>query len=113
MSSREFAAWLAYDAIEPIGARHDDHLTALLSAVLININRDPKADPVEVADLVPPWGWEQVRQARAVVGDDDPAPFERIAEPEPDAVDWTTLLAWVGGVNAAMGGKDLRNGLVA
>jgi hypothetical protein len=46
MSMGEFVAWRAYDRmVGPIGAERHDRLTALLAAVLANINRDSKGHP--------------------------------------------------------------------
>lgn len=94
MSSQEFTAWLAYDAVEPIGARHDDVLAALLGSILINLQLDPaKSAPVETADLVPNW-WAL---PEAVV------PNGPLAE-----TDLMNLMSMVESYNAAYGGADLR-----
>ncbi len=76
ISSREFAEWMAFDRVEPIGGRRGDYQTAMLAALLANIYRDPKAHrrPYAVQDFVPQWwqaarptDWRQVLHKAALV----------------------------------------------
>ena len=56
MSSREFAAWLAFDRIEPIGGARQDILTALLASVIANASGGKKdGGAFGVADFLPTW----------------------------------------------------------
>jgi len=42
MSSAEFAEWMAYDMIEPLGPRRLERQIAALSAMFANSKRDPR-----------------------------------------------------------------------
>lgn len=57
MSSMEFAEWLAFASVEPIGEARKDLRTAQICAVLVNINRG-KGKPVQAADFMPQY-WKE------------------------------------------------------
>lgn len=96
MSSREFAEWMAYDCVEPIGAARLDILTALLASVIANANGGKKdGGAFGVQDFLPSWAQP---------------------EPDPDLVEeerqqgQQRLMAWAEMLTKATGGKDERKG---
>lgn len=88
ISSREFAEWMAFMRVEPLGAERLDYWMATLLAFLANMHRDPKKrrKPWRVRDFWPRW-WRVSQRG-----------------------DWRAMKAMVEMLNAAMGGKDLRKG---
>ena len=52
IDSREFAEWLAYDRISPIGPERADWRAAMLAATLANVWRG-KGAPLAIADFLP------------------------------------------------------------
>jgi hypothetical protein len=54
MDSEEYAWWLAYDRIEPIGALRSDLMLAQVCSILANVNRDSKKKPTpyELSDFL-------------------------------------------------------------
>lgn len=54
MDSAEFAEWLAYDRLEPIGDRRGDFQAALIARTIAEVNRDEKArqSPFTIDDFV-------------------------------------------------------------
>ncbi len=45
MSAKQFAGWMAYDALETFSRRRQDYLFASIVQTLWNINRDTKKHP--------------------------------------------------------------------
>jgi hypothetical protein len=45
MSSHEFAEWLAFDRLDPIGAERADLRSAIVASVIANTARDERAHP--------------------------------------------------------------------
>ena len=85
MSSREFAEWLAFMNLEPLGAERADLQAGIIAATVANAHRDPKQrrQPYQPGDFIPDY---------------DP-------QPEKTGQD---LLAIVELINAGLGGRDLR-----
>lgn len=52
MTVQEFADWQRFSLVHPFPAELTDMHGAMLAAVLVNINRDPKSAPVEVSDFM-------------------------------------------------------------
>ncbi|MBT8199580.1 MAG: DUF4035 domain-containing protein [Acidimicrobiia bacterium] len=52
ITSREFAEWIAYDRLEPIGDDRSDHMIAQLTAILANIHRRPGTKAYTVTDFL-------------------------------------------------------------
>jgi len=85
MSSAEFAEWVAWNRIEPLGERRADLRMAVLSSVIANAHRDPDKPPVKAIDF---WfDFDQTVEAKQ-------SPEQQLAQIE----------LW----NAALGGRDLR-----
>ena len=93
MSSREYAEWLAYAEIEPIGVDRSDLQAGVIAATVANTHRDVEQtpEPYKPADFIHEFwplddetGEEELRQS------------------------WQEQLALVEALNAAFGGKDLR-----
>lgn len=55
MSAREFAEWMAYDQLEPIGAYRDDARMAILDAVVATAFSDPKKGRKPKPEDFMPW----------------------------------------------------------
>lgn len=55
IDAAEFNEWLAYWRLEPFGETAADLRHGILTAVLANVNRDPKTrpQPFEPADFIP------------------------------------------------------------
>lgn len=68
MTAEELRAWIAFDAVEPIGERRGDLRLGILTALTANVHRDPKAPPFRPLDFIP-WdpshADEAVRRERA------------------------------------------------
>jgi len=45
ISSPEFAEWIAFDRLDPIGREREDRNAGLVAMMIANANRDPKAHP--------------------------------------------------------------------
>lgn len=86
ISAKEFAYWRAYGMLEPYGPRADDRRAGTIAAALVNLYLDKKKRKQ-------PYTWL----------DFFPAPKIRTEALTPDA-----LLEKIAGINAALGGKDLR-----
>lgn len=55
ISAREFAEWMAYDRLDPIGRERDDWRAAAIMTVLANINRPKNRRPYTLKDFWPNW----------------------------------------------------------
>lgn len=66
MTSAEFAEWMAYYQIEPFGEAVADERHGIATALLVNMNRDPKSKPAKPEDFIP---W---RGAGPAAEDDEP-----------------------------------------
>jgi hypothetical protein len=54
MSAREYAAWQAFDAVEPIGGERLDLAAGIVAAAVANAARDPRrSKPFFPADFMP------------------------------------------------------------
>jgi Protein of unknown function (DUF4035) len=55
MSSLEYAHWMAFAGMEPIGPERPDFGAAVIASTLANVNRDPKRrpSPYEASDFLP------------------------------------------------------------
>lgn len=75
MSAWEFAEWLAYDRLEPIGEPRADMRIAMLTALTAEIHRNDKNRPAAFvpADFIP-WFWATV--ATEAEADRGPDPGE-------------------------------------
>lgn len=76
--------------MEPFGEVRGDLRTGILAATIANTQRDPavRPDPFSPLDFIPDY-WAEIQ--------------------EEHHQDWKEQLAIVEMINAAMGGKDLRN----
>lgn len=91
MDSREFAEWMAFAQLEPLGDRRGDWQAALVAATVANTSRDPKKrkEPFSPEEFLLDW-----------------APEKR----EPERQTWQEQLRVVQMLNVAFGGRDLRKG---
>lgn len=55
ISAREFAEWVAYDAIDPIGRERDDWRAAALLTMLANIHRGKGKPAYKLKQFWPNW----------------------------------------------------------
>jgi hypothetical protein len=83
MDAREFAEWIAYDAIEPFGGNREDQRAGTIVAAIINQHR---RSPTQWSDFLPPY------------------------EKRKPSTDWRDLLAKVEALNVSLGGEDRRIG---
>lgn len=61
MPLNEFNEWMIYEKVEPFGDRRGDIQTAMLMALLANINRNPNSlHRYSVEDFLPNWEPKQV-----------------------------------------------------
>ena len=67
MSAAEFAEWMAFDSLEPIGQRREDLRMAVLAALIANQWRGKDTEPYKPADMLKllPW-WDEKRERAAV-----------------------------------------------
>jgi len=65
MSADEFAHWVAYDKLDPIGAERLDFLAARLEATLINQWLKKGAEPVRPIDLMADYGELRAKEKAA------------------------------------------------
>ena len=93
MSSREFAEWLAFAGLEPLGDARGDLQAAIIAATVANMLRGKDSQPVSIEDMLPHFDDAET--------DEEPDPAETQA-----AV--SRQLAAVEAWNAALGGRDLR-----
>lgn len=58
VSSREFAEWMAYDRLDPIGPERQDVMLAQIAWLLAETNRNKKKQKkaFKVTDFLPDWG---------------------------------------------------------
>jgi hypothetical protein len=74
ISAREFAEWMAYDRIDPIGRDRDDWRAVFLAAMLANIHRPKNKRPYRLKDFWPRWDTtdpdeeELARKIKAAMG---------------------------------------------
>lgn len=92
--SRTLSEWRAFASIEPIGERRADYRAAQIVTALANINRDRKShpDPFKLEDFLLKFG--EPERPRGVEVDE--------LTPDQQVFFLETL-------NAAFGGKDLRD----
>ena len=95
MHATELVEWRAYYAMEPFGEAQADHRAGVLTALLANINRDPKrrSEPFAPTDFMP---------------DRTLTPAERAAQDAPQQLSQEAFMAYIETLNAAFGGQDLR-----
>lgn len=83
ISSAEFAEWMAYDRLEPIGPRRADLNAAIIAASVYNARRTKRSDKVADPKQFMPTYWkpepepataeemfEQVKALNAMLGGD-------------------------------------------
>lgn len=70
MGASELEAWVEFAQHEPLGPLRGDVQTAMVMAMLANINRDEKKrrQPFEVGEFVPDW-WQDHRPTESSVAD--------------------------------------------
>ena len=90
VDSRELTEWMAFYQIEPFGAERGDLQAGIVASTVANVHRDPKKkrEPFKPADFMPEFGKRPQSQRRP---------------------DWQKQLSFVEKLNAAFGGKDLRD----
>ena len=94
MSSREFAEWLAFAGLEPLGDARGDLQAAIIAATVANMLRGKDSKAVGIEDMLP-------RFDEAEEADEEPDPAETQAA-------MARQLAAVEAWNTALGGRDLR-----
>ena len=57
IDSEEFAEWMAFDSLEPIGGNAEDYRAGIIASALINIHRKRGAEAVKPLELFP-WHIE-------------------------------------------------------
>jgi len=89
MTSREFAEWMAFARLEPLGERRGDWQAALVASTVANVNRDPKQrkDPFTPSDFLLEWSTDDQERERQT---------------------WQEQLHIAEMLNVAFGGRDLR-----
>ena len=85
ISSREFAEWIAYDRLSPIGPERIDIMLASFMALFANANKAKKHVRFKINQFLPPW-WKR---------HDDSEPL-----------DWRDLKDKVMAMHKAFGGKQ-------
>jgi hypothetical protein len=70
ISAHEFAEWIAFDAISPIGDRRRDLRMAIAAASNVNLWRGKDEDPVHVEDFVPTWEGPVTTETESAVDED-------------------------------------------
>lgn len=92
MSAREFAEWMAFDSLEPIGQRREDLRMAVLAALIANQWRGKDTEPYKPADMLKllPW-WDEKRERAAM----NAAPAHKPDAAQPVAKHWTTSMVEV------------------
>lgn len=73
LSAAEWADWMAFDALEPIGARRLDVLAAVLGSIVANQWRGKDSKPVtpaHVLDLLP-WNDPKGERRRLAQADEE------------------------------------------
>ena len=90
LSSKDFAEWMAYYAVEPFGEERADLRNAIVASTIANAYRDTKRTkkPFSPGDFMPE--------------------FDRVEEPATHG--WQEQLGMVEGLNVLFGGADLRHG---
>lgn len=83
MTSAEFQDWKAFYLVEPFGGTREDHRAGVIAATIANIFKKKSAKRIKPADFFPDYA--------------------------PRRQDWQTQLQVVEMLNAAFGGRDLRN----
>jgi hypothetical protein len=65
LSASEFAEWLAYNAIDPIGPERADLNAGIIASVIANVNRDPRKQMTAytAADFMPNYDRVEPKQA--------------------------------------------------
>lgn len=61
MSSREFAEWVAYNRLEPIGLDRFDFLAAMITWMTYNASRGKDSPVATISDFMPNWAGTAVR----------------------------------------------------
>ena len=90
ISSRELSEWMAYERLEPFGEKRADLRSAIVASTVANTARDEK------------------KRRRPYTPEEFMPAFQ--AEDEEEAIEpWQRQLQMVEMLNAAFGGKDLRN----
>ena len=95
MSSREFAEWLAFAGLEPLGDARGDLQAAIIAATVANMLRGKDSKAVGIEDMLPRF-------------DEAPVEAEEDLDPEIQATRVAQQLAAVEAWNTALGGRDLR-----
>jgi len=104
MSSREFAEWMAFARVEPIGQAREDYRLAYLMAFLANVatahsrKNKGKTQVFKTQDFLSDFWEAEIAAAEAE--------FEQSAEPQRQA--WEEQLYYVEMWNAVLRGKDIR-----
>ena len=85
MSGRELAEWVAFDAIDPIGAGRGDLQAAIVASTIANVWRPKNKRAYKIQDFIP-----------------------KFKRPKKRRQTWQQQLTMVEMLNAAFGGRDLR-----
>ena len=48
VSGQQMAEWQAFYQLEPFGIERDSWHAALIAATIVNVNRDPKKEPMDI-----------------------------------------------------------------
>lgn len=77
ISSREFAEWMAYDLIDPIGARRADYHAALIAASIFNARRTKDSQHYYEPSEFMPTFWEPPVEPEEIDPDEVPELIEQ------------------------------------
>lgn len=96
ISSKELTEWIAFYGLEPFGDIRADYRSAVISATVANVHRDPRKrpEPWAASDFMPQF------EAAAAEAEAGPG---RAGRPT-----WQQLLTRVVEINRRLGGRDLR-----
>lgn len=83
MTASEFQAWKAFYLVEPFGSTREDHRFGVVAATIASVFKKKSAKRIKPADFFPEYA--------------------------PRRQDWQEQLQIVEVLNAAFGGRDLRN----
>lgn len=55
MSAREFAEWMAFDRLEPIGRSRSDYAIAMLARLTLAVHAGKRASLPDMEEFLPTW----------------------------------------------------------
>lgn len=67
INSREYAEWLAFDRLSPIGGERADYHAAQIVSAVLNVNRGRRQKAISIPDCLLHWGpkakrtWQEIK----------------------------------------------------